>query len=43
MVIFDKRKDKGADGRAGKDGAVICRAKALQLRWMIGTGEKGNT
>ncbi|MFK7700300.1 hypothetical protein [Pseudomonas caspiana] len=43
MVIFDKRKDKGADGRAGKDGAVIYSAKALQLRWMIGMGEKGNT
>lgn len=43
MVIFDKRKDKGADGRAGKDGAMTCRANALRLRWMIGMGEKGNT
>ncbi len=22
MVIFDKRKDKGADGRAGKEGQL---------------------
>ena len=28
MVIFDKRKDKGAGGRAGKDGAVTCRTSA---------------
>jgi hypothetical protein len=42
MVIFDKRKDKGADGRAGKEGQWSAGQSAAQLR-MIGMGGRGTT
>jgi len=38
MVIFDKRKDKGAGSRAGKDGAVTCRKNAATAAKKIAMG-----
>jgi hypothetical protein len=32
MVIFDKRKDKGADGRAGKEGQLLAGHNANTAR-----------